>query len=205
MKKKVFSILFGMAMVAAGLTFASCGGDDDNTGGSETGGLKPAGKATIAYGTPVVLISEDMLNYFDATCIVDGQAVTLTKDNTTAFDTIRNERTYRLRKYTGPTRTYTKFPTITTLAEHITVKEGVDLNTIGRLDVAFSAYNEYTNNNVKHDMTSFSGKYGEFFGKGLDMSKVSDRFKDITLQSNDTLKSAEYVCTRYKFTYGSNK
>ncbi len=204
MNKKLFSLLAGMTMVFAGLTLASCGGDDDNNGNE--GGLQPVGKATEAYATPVVIVSDNMLDIYDATCTINGQSVTLTRDNTVLFDTTSNGYAYSVRKYVGATKTYNQFPAQLNIVEHLKLKDGVDVKTASKFDMVINAKFVYTNNNVNHEITYGASSKAGVFSKNSDPSKWSDdnkkKFSDITLQLNDTLKTADNLGAGYKLTYG---
>ena len=78
MNNKIFSFLIAMAMTVVGITLTSCGSDDNGDGGSSS-------KATTVTAQPEVCIRSEMFDYFDITCTIDGETVTLTKDNLRSY------------------------------------------------------------------------------------------------------------------------
>ncbi len=203
MNKKFFSLLAGAAMVVAGLTFASCGNDDDDNS-SKGGG------ATTVYATPVVMVSEDILANFDATCTIDGVTVTLTKDNTVACDTTSSGgKTFNMRKYTGATKTYTQFPALTTLAERVKLKDGKNYKELGKIDYAVYAKMVYANNSSSGELTRKGSDKGGLFSKQFDTAKATadleKKHTDLTFQINDTLTSATTYSTGFDYIYSNLK
>ncbi len=200
MNKKSFSLLAGMAMVVAGFAFASCSSNDDDI-------KNPTVNATEAYARPVIIVSDKMLDVYDVTCNIDGNTVTVTKDNTVAIgDTIVDKTTYSMRKYVGAAKTYTQFPSYPTFVEHIKVKDGMDLRTVDKTSLVRYAYYDYTNNSALHEVTGVSGSIFTTFTTmiGSKMSESSAKtFSDMTVQINDTLKSANFIGRSYKLGYAN--
>lgn len=200
MNKKSFSLLAGMAMVVAGFAFASCSSNDDDI-------KNPTVNATEAYARPVIIVSDNMLDVYDVTCTIDGNTVTVTKDNTVAIgDTTVDKTTYSMRKYVGAAKTYTQFPSYPTFVEHIKVKDGIDLRTTDKISLVRYAYYDYTNNSALHGMTGFAGSIIDTFGTmvGSKMSESAAKtYSDMTVQINDTLKSANFIGRGYKLAYAN--
>ena len=200
MNKKSFSLLAGMAMVVAGFAFASCSSNDDDI-------KNPTVNATEAYARPVIIVSDNMLDVYDVTCTIDGNTVTVTKDNTVAIgDTTVAKTTYSMRKYVGAAKTYTQFPSYPTFVEHIKVKDGIDLRTTDKISLVRYAYYDYTNNSALHGMTGFAGSIIDTFGTmvGSKMSESAAKtYSDMTVQINDTLKSANFIGRGYKLAYAN--
>ncbi len=197
MNKKSFSLLAGMAMVVAGFAFASCSSNDDDI-------KNPTVNATEAYARPVIIVTDNMLDVYDVTYTIDGNTVTVTKDNTVAIgDTTVAKTTYSMRKYVGAAKTYTQFPSYPTFVEHIKVKDGKDLRTVDKISLVRYAYYDYTNNSALHGMTGFAGSIIASFGTmvGSKMSESAAKtYSDMTVQINDTLKSANFIGRGYKLT-----
>lgn len=200
MNKKSFSLLAGMAMVVAGFAFASCSSNDDDI-------KNPTVNATEAYARPVIIVTDNMLDVYDVTCTIDGNTVTVTKDNTVAIgDTTVDKTTYSMRKYVGAAKTYTQFPSYPTFVEHIKVKDGIDLRTTDKISLVRYAYYDYTNNSALHGMTGFAGSIIDTFGTmvGSKMSESAAKtYSDMTVQINDTLKSANFIGRGYKLAYAN--
>lgn len=200
MNKKSFSLLAGMAMVVAGFAFASCSSNDDDI-------KNPTVNATEAYARPVIIVSDNMLDVYDVTCTIDGNTVTVTKDNTVAIgDTTVDKTTYSMRKYVGAAKTYTQFPSYPTFVEHIKVKDGIELRTTDKISLVRYAYYDYTNNSALHGMTGFAGSIIDTFGTmvGSKMSESAAKtYSDMTVQINDTLKSANFIGRGYKLAYAN--
>lgn len=202
MNNKIFSLLMAMAMVVAGVTLTSCS-DDENE-------VKPSGKATEAYLTTTVYVAEPMLEYYDATCTVDGQTVTLTKDNTVAEDKTIDGLLFNLRKYTFAVKTYKSFPSTLNIEQSVKVKSGVDLKTIDRLDqFAMYTYVDFGNNNTTNyadgEWKTITGQYGNVFKKGVRFSEMTDEgrsyYQQPTLTTTITLSAADAANINAKFTY----
>lgn len=121
MNNKIFSFLIAMAMTVAGVSLTSCGDDDNNTPTTK--------KATTASAQPEVCINAAMFDYFDITCTIDGETVTLTKDNTydTSYTPYLTSIVRQVRMYKVSAKQYTKFPATMTVSLHSKVKAGVDL------------------------------------------------------------------------------
>ena len=200
MNKKSFSLLAGMAMVVAGFAFASCSSNDDDI-------KNPTVNATEAYARPVIIVTDNMLDVYDVTYTIDGNTVTVTKDNTVAIgDTTVDKTTYSMRKYVGAAKTYTQFPSYPTFVEHIKVKDGIDLRTTDKISLVRYAYYDYTNNSALHGMTGFAGSIIDTFGTmvGSKMSESAAKtYSDMTVQINDTLKSANFIGRGYKLAYAN--
>lgn len=128
MNNKIFSFLIAMAMTVAGVSLTSCGNDDNGDGGNKS-------KATTASAQPEVCIRSEMFDYFDITCTIDGETVTLTKDNTydTSYSPYTDNTKYDVRMYKVSAKQYTTFPAKMTVSLTSKVKEGVDIRSIGKL------------------------------------------------------------------------
>lgn len=140
MNNKMISRLISMMMVMAGLMLTSCGGDDD--GDPTTSG------ATTATAEPVLCIQSEMLDYFDITCTIDGETVTLTKDNTynttyTPFGGFPQS----VCRYQAASKQYKKFPATMNLTAQCKVKDGVNLKNMEELTYLFYVDIIPSNNN----------------------------------------------------------
>ncbi len=128
MDNKIFSFLIAMAMTVAGISLSSCGNDDN--------GSDSTPKATVATAQPEVCIKSDMFNYFDITCTIDGETVTLTKDNTyeTSYTPYTSRTSYdNVCMYRVSPKQYTNFPAKMTVTVQSKVKDGVDLRTVEKM------------------------------------------------------------------------
>ncbi len=194
MNNKFFSLLAGMAMIVAGLAFTSCSSSDDDD-------TKPTTGATEAYLTPNVLVAEDMFDYFDVTCAIDGETIVLTKDNTQSVDKTVEKIPFKLRQYTGAKKTYKKFPAEMKIVQTVKVKAGVDLKTISLLEQYVMYTYIQTDNNytatgypdgVWTDITGSS--FGSLFRYNLQFAQMSDsklaEYQTKTLTTTFTMSSA---------------
>lgn len=202
MNNKIYSFLIAMAMVVAGITLTSCGDDDNN--------LTPSGKATEAYLTTTVYVAEPMLEYYDATCTIDGQTITLTKDNTEAENMTVGELSFNLRKYTFAKKTYKSFPSTLNIVQSVKVKTGVDLKNIERLDqFAMYTHVSFANNNTTNyadgEWKTITGDLGNVFKKGVRFSEMSDEtrsyYQQPSLTTTITMSAADAANINAKFSY----
>lgn len=181
MKSKILSVLVGMAMIVAGVTFTSCGDDDDN--------IVPTSKATTATVQPSVYVAEDMLTYYDVTVTVDGTAVTLTKDNTTS----ETELGYPLRKYKPAATVYKAFPSTMTVVAHCTKKSNVELSDMDDSDYCMYVKADYSNDN-KDKVSTLSVSTQYLYSAGLYYTEMKEEtlntFIDRTITTTYTMSSA---------------
>ncbi len=204
MNNKFFSILIAMAMVVVGLTLASCGDDEDET-------VKPNDKATEAYLTPTFYVSEAMMDYFDATCTIDGKTVTLTKDNTVADKITVEGITFNLRKYTWDAKTFKTFPSSFTIVQNVKAKSGVNLKNISRLD-QFVIYTHvgFANNNTSNyadgEWKTITGKFGSVFQEGVHFDMLTDEdlkdYQNSVLTTTVNMTTADEATVSAAFTRG---
>lgn len=204
MNNKFFSILIAMAMVVAGLTLASCSDDEDEK-------VKPNNIATEAYLTPTFYVSEAMMDYFDATCTINGKTVTLTKDNTQAENITVDSIVFKLRKYTADSNTFKSFPSSFTIVQNVKAKSGVILKDIGRLD-QFVMYTHvgFANNNTSRfsdgEWKTITGKLGSVFQKGVHFDQLIDEdlknYKNTVLTTTVNMTAADEATVNAAFTHG---
>ncbi len=204
MNKKIFSILIAMAMVVVGLSLTSCGDDDEDV-------VKPSNKATEAYLTPTVYISEAMMDYFDATCTIDGQTVTLTRDNTEADNMTVEGILFNIRKYKGATKTYKGFPSSLVVVQNVKPKAGVVLKDISRLD-QFVMYthvnfaNNNTTNYVDGEWNTITGKLASTFQSGVHFNEMDDddlsHYNQPTLTTTINMSAADVADIKSGFSNG---
>lgn len=204
MNNKFFSILIAMAMVVAGLSLASCSDDEDEN-------VKPNNKATEAYLTPTIYVSEAMMDYFDASCTIDGKTVTLTKDNTQAETMTVDSIVFKLRKYTGAAKTFKSFLSSFTIVQNVKAKPGVTLKNIGRLD-QFVMYTHvgFANNNTSRftdgEWKTITGKFGSVFQKGVYFDRLIDEdlknYKNTVLTTTVNMTTADEATVNAAFTHG---
>lgn len=191
MNNKIYSLLIAMTMIVAGITLTSCGDDGDD--------LTPAGKATEAYLTHTVYVSESMMDYFDATCTIDGQTITLTKDNTETENMTIAGTVFNLRKYTFAKKTYKSFPSTLNIVQDVKVKQGVNLKEVTRLDkFAMYIHVNFANNNTTNyadgEWKTIKGDFESVFQSGVHFDQMSDemlkRYQNPTLTTTINMSSA---------------
>lgn len=203
MNNKIFSLLIAMAMVVAGMTLTSCGDDDDDV-------VKPSGKATEAYLTPTIYVSEAMMDYFDATCTIDGKTVTLTMDNTVADNMTLDGIAFKLRKYTGASKTYKSFPSSLAIQQEVKPKAGVVLKDISRLDqFVMYAHVSFANNNTTNyadgEWKTITGKLRSVFQEGVHFDMMNDEdlahYQHPTLTTTVNMTAADVADIQSAFSY----
>lgn len=176
MNNKIFSFLIAMAMTVAGISLTSCGSDDNGDGGNKS-------KATTASAQPEVCIRSEMFDYFDITCTIDGETVTLTRDNTydTSYTPYTDKTKYDVRMYKVSAKQYTTFPAKMTVSLTSKVKEGVDIRSIGKL-----TYLLYVDIAATNDL---GGKFAPF-QHSTDIFRLTKNY-DTTKGSDAVIKSLE--------------
>lgn len=169
MNSKVHSFIIAVAMMLAGVTLTSCSSSDDTPSTS---------KARKAAARVMVYFADDMLNYYDVTCTVDGTPVVLTRSNTVedvyTINALVEKIDYNVRKYTTPVTTFTHFPDSMVVTAQATVKAGVDLKTVESMDLCLYLHSEIDNDN-DGKWSALEIKEGSFsFIPGVDFSRMPD-------------------------------
>lgn len=190
MNRKIISLFMGAAMAVTGVIFTSCGGDDDGYD------IKPADKvAKIAAAQPVIYFAEDMLDIYDITCTVDGETVTLTKNNTensTYTDPIMKTQTPVL-KYTSAQKTFATFPATMNVTAQAKVKAGVNLKTVGEFDYCFTLDNVLSNDN-NNSWSQINNTCKFSYTEGLDFSEADDD-DPLLIEKQNVVRTAKVTFT----------
>lgn len=130
MKKNMMKAILALTAMIAAFAFTSCSKDNDDK----------TNERSEASVQPILYIAEDMVKYFDITYDIDGQKVSITKDNTTAkqvkVTVLNKELVYNFLVYTGQVKKVTSFPTTFTCTATATVKDGIKLQEQEKSDVS---------------------------------------------------------------------
>ena len=190
MNRKAISLFIGAAMAVTGVAFTSCGGDDDVTP------LKPVEKvAKTATAQPVIYFAEDMLDIYDLTCTVDGETVTLTRDNTenSVYKDPILPLQYSVRKYTSAQKTFTTFPATMEVTAQAKVKEGVDLRAVGEFDYCFTLDNVLSNDN-DNSWSQINNTCKFHYTEGLDFTDAADD-EPLLIEKQNAVRTAKLTFT----------
>lgn len=207
MRKNLTWLFLALATVIMGVSFASCGGDDDNDTPNPGTGEK-ATEATMQTG---VYVSESTLKYFDVVITdANGNSVKITSENTELVnDTVfgmnldhykdymasrTNTTDNRLRLYTTSAETFKSFP-VSREYKIVATPNGVVPGDEEKVYVIMYPDIKASNNTKEGSLSglNFSGSYtsiGAITGKNWDKVKTFNKSVKYTLEKADNVSGS---------------